>query len=72
MTLDGLTSAVTIDLDPNLHPAVLVGAVRLRTRAVGTTLLHAMYTPSLAFSIGIDLQGYLMLSITSHSLGMYN
>ena len=63
MTFDGVTSALTIDLDVYLHPSVLRGATRLRTRAVDAILLYASYSSLYVLYIGVNSQGYMQLTL---------
>lgn len=69
VTFDGLTSAVTLAVDPRLHPVMSEGAVSFKTRALDAILVHGVYSPSTYVFLAISTEGYVQLRVTAPTSG---
>lgn len=65
VTLDGRVSAITLQINPLLYDAVYEGSVSLRTRAVSSTILHAMYGTGSSVEVRVNDRGLVELRIHS-------
>ncbi|KAF6022299.1 hypothetical protein EB796_019399 [Bugula neritina] len=70
-TLNGLTSAVTMTINPSLLPTMLQGSLSLRTRAIEGVVLHAHYPLSSSVTISLVNGGQLQLHIQTAETGKH-